>query len=46
MSKHIRGNLSAYALGIVACLYAYSNLSFSLSDIAREYARHCYLLGE
>ena len=38
------GDLSADALGIVACLYAYSNLSFSLSDIAREYARHYYLL--
>ena len=30
------GDLSADALGIVACLYAYSNLSFSLSDIARD----------
>jgi hypothetical protein len=33
-------------LGITACLYAYSNLSFSLSDIAREYARHFHLLRE
>ena len=40
------GGLSADALGIVACLYAYSNLSFSLSDIAREYARHYHLLWE
>ena len=40
------GDLSADALGIVACLYAYSNLSFSLSDIAREYARHYHLLRE
>jgi hypothetical protein len=40
------GNLSADALGITACLYAYSNLSFSLSDIAREYARHYHLLRE
>jgi hypothetical protein len=40
------GDLSADALGITACLYAYSNLSFSLSDIAREYARHYYLLRE
>ena len=39
-----RGVLSADALGITACLYAYSNLSFSLSDIAREYARHYHLL--
>jgi hypothetical protein len=39
-------DLSADALGIVACLYAYSNLSFSLSDIAREYARHYHLLRE
>jgi hypothetical protein len=40
------GNLSAEALGITSCLYAYSNLSFSLSDIAREYARHYHLLRE
>ena len=40
------GDLSADALGITACLYAYSNLSFSLSDIAREYARHDHLLRE
>ena len=40
------GDLSADALGITACLYAYSNLSFSLSDIAREYARHYHLLRE
>ena len=40
------GDLSADALGIVACLYAYSNLSFSLSDISREYARHYHLLRE
>ena len=40
------GDLSADALGIVATLYAYSNLSFSLSDIAREYARHYHLLRE
>ena len=40
------GDLSADALGIVACEYAYSNLSFSLSDIAREYARHYHLLRE
>jgi hypothetical protein len=40
------GDLSADALGITACLYAYSNLSISLSDIAREYARHYHLLRE
>ena len=40
------GDLSADALGITSCLYAYSNLSFSLSDIAREYARHYHLLRE
>jgi hypothetical protein len=40
------GDLSADALGITACLYAYSNLSFSLSDIAEEYARHYHLLRE
>ena len=34
------GDLSADALGITACLYAYSNLPFSPSDIVREYARH------
>jgi len=38
------GDLSADALGITACLYAYSNLSFSLSGIAREYARHYHRL--
>jgi hypothetical protein len=31
------GDLSADALGITACLYAYSNLSFSLGDLARHY---------
>jgi hypothetical protein len=41
-----QGDLSADAPGITACLYAYSNLSFSLSDIAREYARQYHLLRE
>ncbi|MEN8108274.1 MAG: antirestriction protein [Pseudomonadota bacterium] len=41
-----RGVLSADALGITACLYAYSNLSFSGDDFAREYARHYHLLRE
>ena len=40
------GDPSADALGITSCLYAFSNLSFSLSDIAREYARHYHLLRE
>jgi hypothetical protein len=40
------GDLSADALGIVVCKFSYSNLSFSLSDIAREYARHYHLLRE
>ena len=40
------GDLSGDALGITACLYAYSNLSFSLSDIAEDYARHQHLLRE
>ena len=40
------GYLSSDALGIVSCEFAYSNLSFSLSDIAREYARHYHLLRE
>ena len=40
------GDLSADALGIVACLYAYSKLSYSLSDVAREYARHYHLLRD
>jgi hypothetical protein len=40
------GDLSADALGITACLYAYSNLSFSLSDLARDYAQHYHLLRE
>ena len=40
------GDLSADALGITSCLYAYSNLSFSLTDMAREYARHYHRLRE
>ena len=40
------GDLSADALGITACLYAYSNLSFPLSDVAQGYARHYHLLQE
>lgn len=42
-----RGTLSADALGIVACLYAYSHLSFSRNEqIGRMYARHYHLLRE
>jgi hypothetical protein len=39
------GDLSADALGITACLYAYSHLSFS-GDFAREYALHYHRLRE
>ena len=38
------GDLSADALGITACLYAYSHLSFSHTDMARDCARHYHLL--
>ena len=38
------GYLSADALGITSCLYAYSHLSFTDGDIAREYARHYHRL--
>jgi len=42
-----RGKLSADALGIVACLYAYSHLSFGRSEkIGRMYARHYHLLRQ
>ena len=40
-----QGELSSDALGIVSCLYAYSHLSYG-GGIAREYARHYYLLRE
>jgi hypothetical protein len=40
------GDLSADPLGITACLYAHSNLSFPLSDIAREYGRPFHLLRQ
>ena len=40
------GDLSADALGITACLYAYSNLSFSNGRFARVSARHYHLLRE
>lgn len=42
-----RGTLSADALGIVACLYAYSHLSFTRDEkLGRIYARHYHLLRE
>ena len=40
-----QGELSADALGIVSCLYAFSNLSFSRNEsFARLCARHYHLL--
>jgi hypothetical protein len=40
------GDLSADALGITACLYAYSHLSFSDGRFARVCARHYHRLRE
>ena len=40
------GDLSADALGITSCLYAYSHLPFTDGNIAREYARHYHRLRE
>ena len=41
------GTMSADALGITACLYAFSRLSFVASEsIASVYARHYHLLRE
>ena len=40
------GDLSADALGITACLYAYSHLSFTGGAFARDCARHYHLLRE
>lgn len=41
------GELSADALGIIACLYAYSNLSFSgIKGFAETCAQHYHLLRE
>lgn len=41
------GTLSSDALGITACLYAYSHLSFSGNeDLARMCAEHYHLLRE
>ena len=44
--NQFEGDLSADALGITSCLYAYSNLSFADGGIARECARHYHLLRE
>ena len=41
-----QGELSADALGITACLYAYSHLSFGEDAFAGECARHYHLLRE
>lgn len=41
-----RGSLSADALGITACLYAYSHLSFSNGRFARVCACHYHRLRE
>jgi hypothetical protein len=40
------GDLSADALGITACLYAYSHLSFSDGRFARVCARHYHRLRD
>jgi hypothetical protein len=45
--NYYTGTLSGDALGIVACLYACSHLSFSRNEkIGRMYARHYHLLRE
>ena len=40
------GTLSADALGIAACLYAFSTLSFGEDDFAQICGRHYHLLRE
>lgn len=40
------GELSADALGITACLYAYSHLSFAEDKFATACAQHYYLLRD
>ena len=43
--NYYTGTMSADVLGIVACLYAYSHLSFSRNEkVGRMYARHYHLL--
>ena len=44
--NQFEGDLSADALGITACLYAYSHLSFGGGNFSRECARHYHLLRE
>jgi len=44
--NQFEGDLSADALGITSCLYAYSHLSFSGGSFARDCARHYHLLRE
>jgi hypothetical protein len=45
--NYYTGTLSGDALGIVACLYAYSHLSFTPNEaLGRMYARHYHLLRE
>ena len=41
-----KGDLSADALGITACLYAYSHLSFAGDAFAHNYADHYHQLRE
>ena len=46
-SNHWEGELSADALGITACLYAYSHLSFSQHEhFARTCAEQYHLLRD
>ena len=40
------GQLTAEALGIVTCIYAYSHLSFSEGTFAEKCAEHYHLLRE
>ena len=40
------GEMTADALGLVACLYAYSNLSFGSGEFAETCADHYHLLRE
>ena len=44
--NQFEGDLSADAISVTACLYAYSNLSFGHGEFARECARHYHLLRE
>lgn len=40
------GQMTANALGVTACMYAYSNLSFGGGDFAETCADHYHLLRE